>query len=187
MKKAFTLVELIVAFFLMSLVVSVLFTQMRMILISQHHIQKVLNKTLQTEKNYLNLHYFFERLSVSATRPMILSPEKGRLSFYYFTSLDDPFEISKQHYGILAFENNQLVLKTYVSDETPLKALDERILLSSLSSCEINFISNKPFQFKLTKIPEFIEITSKDLERAYSWVYNTELILPFSAATPSAI
>jgi type II secretory pathway pseudopilin PulG len=168
MKKSFTLIEMIAAFFLVSLVISILFSQLRITVFSQAKIQKNLSIALNEEKCYQHLKLYFNRLIVSKEYPMTL--EEGKLSFFFETSPDDPFEKSPVHFAVLELSNTTQAFKTFISEKDIKSPMSSTPLPQSLLPLKITAVKNKKKTERalLVTTPDFVSFSnSRDL----NWVY----------------
>jgi type II secretory pathway pseudopilin PulG len=169
MKKSFTLIEMIAAFFLVSLVISILFSQLRLTVFSQAKIQKNLSIALQEEKCYQHLKLYFNRLIVSKEYPITL--EEGKLSFFFETSPDDPFEKAPIHFAVLELNKSNQVFKTFISEKEMKSPMSSSPLPQSILPLKIAAVKNKKKLESPTLVttPDFISFSNgNDL----NWVFN---------------
>lgn len=135
--QAFTIVELIVAMSLTSIIISFLFVNLRNFVVIQTNIKKELPKIVEIEKSYVFLSHLLDKAIIDKDHPIKLDDEYG-LTFYYLPSKSDCDTSSSLFFANLKFEPSYLKLKIFSVSNKKKELIKEFTVLEGISNFEIS-------------------------------------------------
>ncbi len=159
-KLNFSLIEVIVAFSLVSIAISFLFISLKKFTVLNMQVNRYLPKIIEQEKGYFYLKNLTERIFIDKTHP-INFVENSVLSFYFYPSIFDEEEKLICYFAKCIFSDAALKVEVYKPHQDKIELLSSTVLIDKLHEFQLIKDSN----------PEVIFIHYTTCDDVGSWTF----------------
>ena len=158
-KRNFSLIELIVAFSLVSIAISFLFVSLRNFSVLNVKINRYLPEIIQTEKSYFYLKDLIQRIHTDFSHP--IEYEKNSFFSFYFTPTIFDEDGTPLFFAKCFFFDSELKIEIYKPQEDKMELLSSTVLLKQVQKLQLVKDTN----------PEVIFIEYTTQNEKGSWIF----------------